>query len=142
MFIIKVRENKVVTMSGVVFRECYDGLFVEYEHIPDRIKQTPNRYLIKSFDTTNNDYRLKDEEPIKELSILFQNGLSNKDCPNGVTIEALLDICKHRLECFQKGDFPSEYNAKALECISAAIVALNQRHADRIERGVDGTHKA
>ena len=57
---------------------------------------------------------------------------------NGTTNEAELAKVKHRLECFQEGDFPCEENDEALWHINKAIEALHRRTANRKARGVEG----
>ena len=44
------------------------------------------------------------------------------------------------MQCFQAGPYASEYNAKALEHIELALMYLNRRVEDRIERNVLGTN--
>ena len=58
----------------------------------------------------------------------------------GVLDTDLLEIVRHRLQCFQAGEFASEYNAKALEHIELALMYMNRRVEDRIERNVLGTN--
>lgn len=79
-------------------------------------------------------------EPFVEIN--FQEG-PRKD-PNstkGVIDTDLLEIVRDRMKCFQDGDFASEYNQKALEHIEIALMYLNRRVEDRIERNVLGTNE-
>lgn len=71
----------------------------------------------------------------------FQTVNPNTDGINGVTMEDILAICVDRLEGFQAGPFASINNKLALEHIKAALVALDDRTADRIERNVHGEQK-
>lgn len=74
------------------------------------------------------------------LDIQFQEG-SRKD-PNaiaGVLETDLLEIVRHRLQCFQDGDYRTRENACALTHIEEALMWLNKRVEDRQERGVLGT---
>ena len=57
---------------------------------------------------------------------------------HGVIDSDLLEIVRDRLKSFQDGSFASEYNAKALEYIEGALMWLNRRVEDRIERNVLG----
>jgi hypothetical protein len=57
---------------------------------------------------------------------------------NGIFIEDLLQICAHRLECFQAGDFACAENGKALAAVKDALKWLNRRTADRQARSVEG----
>lgn len=71
-------------------------------------------------------------------TIAFQQGPVENDTPNGLTIEALLAVCKHRLDCFQAGPYPSAYNERALIYIEQAMAALQERTRQRINAGVEG----
>ena len=61
---------------------------------------------------------------------------------NGITVEALLAICKHRMICFQNGLFPSHFNVNAESGISFALNNLNQRTQERKRAGILGEQKA
>lgn len=63
-----------------------------------------------------------------------------EDSIHGIIDQDLLEIVRHRLQCFQEGPFSSEYNAKALEHLEIALMYLNRRVEDRIERNVLGTY--
>lgn len=76
------------------------------------------------------------------IHIVFQNGAIKDAGMNGVTVEALLAIAAHRLQCFQEGPYPAQENATALSNINNAIRALQQRTLKRIARGVEGTQQA
>ncbi|MDR1044695.1 MAG: ABC transporter ATPase [Candidatus Adiutrix sp.] len=71
--------------------------------------------------------------------IPFQNGPVKEAGQNGVFIEDLLSICRHRLQCFQAGEFACRENALALTKIEEALHWLNHRTADRQARNVEGT---
>lgn len=64
----------------------------------------------------------------------------DENSQHGVIDSDLLEIVRHRLQCFQAGPFASEYNAKALEHIEIALMYMNRRVEDRIERNVLGTY--
>jgi len=73
--------------------------------------------------------------------IAFQNGARNeKDSEHGVLDSDLLEIVRDRLIGFQSGDFKTEYNAEALKHVEMALMWLNRRVEDRIERDVLGTN--
>lgn len=69
----------------------------------------------------------------------FQNGPVPQSGVNGVTQEALIAVCMHRLESFQGGPFPSPDNAEALAHLAKAMECLQRRTKTRLERGVEGT---
>ena len=60
---------------------------------------------------------------------------------HGVIDGDLLEIVRDRLKSFQAGPFASEYNAKALEHVEEALMLLNRRVEDRIERNVLGKNE-
>lgn len=62
--------------------------------------------------------------------------------PNGAFVEDVIDACADRIRYYQAGRFASDYNAKALEHLEAALAALDQRTKDREARAVEGTHGA
>lgn len=78
----------------------------------------------------------------KEQKIVFQNGARKlENSIHGVLDTDLLEIVRHRLKCFQDGEFSSKDNEKALTHIEEALMWLNRRVEDRIERNVLGTNK-
>lgn len=73
--------------------------------------------------------------------IKFQSGpRKEEDSVHGVVDSDLLEIVRHRLQCFQAGPFATEYNLKALEHLEMALMYMNRRVEDRIERNVLGTY--
>lgn len=73
--------------------------------------------------------------------IEFQKGPRKlPDSIHGVLDTDLLEIVRHRLQCFQKGDFATRENAIALTHIEEALLWMNKRVEDRAERGVLGTN--
>ena len=72
-------------------------------------------------------------------TVKFQKGPVAECGVNGIFMEDLLQICRHRLQCFQSGDFACRENALALTKIEEALHWLNHRTADRQARGVEVT---
>jgi hypothetical protein len=71
--------------------------------------------------------------------IQFQNGGRKiEGSEHGVTGEDLLEIVRHRLQCFQTSEYACRENEKALGYVEAALMWLNRRVEDRFERGVLG----
>lgn len=86
-----------------------------------------------------NEQTIVEPEPL--LDIQFQCGARNEDgSVSGVLDQDLLEIVRHRLQCFQQGEFSSRESALALTCIEEALMWLNKRKCDRKERGVLGKH--
>ena len=61
-----------------------------------------------------------------------------KDSIHGVIDSDLLEIVRDRLKSFQAGPFASRENACALTHIEEALMWMNRRVEDRIERNVLG----
>ena len=107
-----------------------------------------HHYLLHGFNTQTNASDVEPKLNLSYANIFFQNGpVSFKEfidefypqvVNNGITIEALLAICEHRLQCFQAGPFACESNANALLNISQAMEALHSRTRDRVARNVEG----
>ena len=99
-------------------------------------------YVIEGGDKYNQgevDPKLK--EPEFCLRIEFQDGPRKlDDSRHGVLDTDLLEIVRHRVLCFQKGDFATRENAIALTHIEEALLWMNKRVEDRIERNVLGTN--
>ena len=91
-------------------------------------------YAICKANTKENEYKM--------LSIIpFQNGARKLEGSiHGVLDTDLLEIVRHRLSCFQQGQFSTRENAIALTHIEEALLWMNKRVEDRIERGVLGTN--
>ena len=89
----------------------------------------------------NHVYEIRSNNDGGCLSIQFQNGARNmQGSTSGVLDTDLLEIVRHRLHCFQQGEFASEYNHQALIHVEEALMWLNRRVEDRIERNVLGTY--
>ena len=74
-------------------------------------------------------------------NIILQNGARKLDnSVHGVLDTDLLEIVRHRLQCFQKGPFATRDNAVALTHVEEALMWMNRRVEDRIERDVLGTN--
>lgn len=63
----------------------------------------------------------------------------NPESIHGVLDTDLLEIVRDRLKAFQNGPFACEENAHALLHIEEALLWMNKRVEDRIERNVLGT---
>lgn len=79
---------------------------------------------------------------IHDLAVIqFQNGARyEEESIHGVLDTDLLEIVRHRMQCFQSGPFASEYNEHALKHIEEALYCMNARVEDRIKRQVLGTN--
>ena len=83
-----------------------------------------------------------DGNSIFSKEIQFQNGARKESGSiHGVIDTDLLEIVRHRLQCFQEGPFASRENALALTHIEEALMWLNKRVEDRIERNVLGKNE-
>lgn len=75
------------------------------------------------------------------VTIHFQKGArKDPDAIHGVLDTDLLEIVRDRLRGFQSGEFATRENACALTHIEEALMWMNKRVEDRIERNVLGTY--
>lgn len=73
-------------------------------------------------------------------TILFQKGpRKDPESTMGILDSDLLEIVRDRLKAFQAGEYATRENAIALTHIEEALMWMNRRVEDRIERGVLGT---
>ena len=77
----------------------------------------------------------------EQVEIQFQKGPRKEtNASHGVLDTDLLEIVRHRLQSFQEGEFATRENAIALTHIEEALLWMNKRVEDRIERNVLGTY--
>ena len=73
-------------------------------------------------------------------AVEFQKGPRNTpESRHGVIDEDLLEMVRDRLKAFQSGGYACEENQHALIHIEEALMWLNRRKEERLERGVLGT---
>lgn len=87
------------------------------------------------------DYKIVNKETQEILAVIeFQKGpRKDPEARHGVIDSDLLEIVRDRLTTFQSNSYACEENRHALEHIEAALLYLNKRVEDRIERQVLGT---
>jgi len=71
-------------------------------------------------------------------SIRFQKGPIKEKGVNGCHHEDLIAIVIDRLQSFQNSDHKCRENALAITKLEEAIMWLNKRTQDRVNRGVEG----
>jgi hypothetical protein len=74
------------------------------------------------------------------VTLRFQNGPIKEIGTNGITHEVLIAIVIDRLKSFQAGQYACRENALALTKLEEAAHWLHHRTAERLARGVEGTH--
>lgn len=82
------------------------------------------------------EYRLNNDVGCQTLR--FVEGPQDARIEDGTTTEEVIEALIDRLT-FLNEKFPSPYNLTAIDGLKGAIVALNERTAERVERGVEGT---
>lgn len=83
---------------------------------------------------------LDPERDETRTDIKFQKGPRHDNASIGGVLDSdLLEIVRDRLKCFQAGEFATRENACALTHIEEALLWMNKRVEDRIERQVLGT---
>jgi len=166
-----VTGEKVKTMTNehiVVFRKAFQAQAPPTAHamgnfykLKDGCMQTKRSKLntIQKREKLNSVYRVGDVGPggayheylitpndvsSKEpfSTILFQKG-PRKDLNSihGILDTDLLEIVRDRLKHFQQGEYSTRENASALTHIEEALMWMNKRVEDRIERDVLGTYE-
>lgn len=113
-----------------------------------RIQRTDNLNEISYEDSIGpgngrHHYEITNSDNGKVLAVLqFQNGARKEEGSiSGVLDEDLLEIVRHRLQCFQDGEYRTRENACALTHIEEALMWMNKRKEDRKARGVLGKHE-
>lgn len=85
-------------------------------------------------------YKDKDIYAQDWLRLIFQSGpVDSVYGMNGITIESLLAVCKHRLEGFQSGPLACTANAVALHGINIALDSLISRTSMRTDQALVGS---
>jgi hypothetical protein len=132
-------------MAGIDNFKIYNEIRSEFPDIVLEFRRNNNAVRVLILDEEGpggayHQYELVDANDRTKVfgKISFQNGPIRESGVNGLSIEDLLDVCAHRLERFQMGAYNHPQNAKALEHIYSAILALYDRTKERIQRGVEG----
>ena len=87
------------------------------------------------------DLQLENDDCDMVYYVSFQNGARKlEDSIHGALDTDLLEIVRDRLIGFQGGEFATRDNAVALTHIEEALMWMNRRVEDRIEREVLGTN--
>ena len=98
-----------------------------------------HQYVVVPHDTTITDI-VMGHSNLAEIN-LQKGPRKQTDSQHGVIDTDLLEVVRDRMKAFQAGPFASEYNEKALEHIELALMYLNRRVEDRIERNVLGKNE-
>lgn len=92
-----------------------------------------------------NELLEKEDSSVEEMimhKLQFQQGArGSEDSVTGITDQDLLEIVRDRLTGFTKGNLSTRETAIALTHVENALLWLNKRTEDRIERGVISTDK-
>lgn len=98
-----------------------------------------HNYLIVRHNTEVTDTWIDDTGVLAQIQL--QCGPRNEEgSRHGVIDTDLLEIVRDRLKSFQAGPYSSRENACALTHIEEALMWLNRRVEDRIERNTLGTY--
>lgn len=92
-----------------------------------------------TYDAEENVMEVQPDDVID--AIHFQEGArKDENSLDGVTDQDLLEIVRDRLSGFMDGDMPTHETSYALMHVQEALLWLNKRIEDRIERNVLGTY--
>ena len=61
--------------------------------------------------------------------------------PNGAFVEGVIAAAIDRLKFYEKSNFACSYNREAIDHLEQALVRMEARTTDRLERKVEGEHK-
>lgn len=91
----------------------------------------------------HHDYAIVNIETQEILAAVeFQRGpRKDPESRHGAIDEDLLEMVRDRLKAFQEGPYACTENAQALLHIEEALMWMNRRKEDRLERGVLGTYQ-
>ena len=86
------------------------------------------------------EYCIADNDGNELLTLKYQQGARfTEGAVSGILDQDLLEIVRHRLQCFQEGDYRTRENACALTKLEEVLMWMAKRADDRDERGVLGT---
>jgi hypothetical protein len=91
----------------------------------------------------NHEYTIQicNDKTCANKLISFQKGPRKEtESMHGIIDSDLLEIVRDRITSFQQGEFASRENAIVLTHIEEALMWMNQRVENRIERNVLGTY--
>ena len=94
--------------------------------------------------TSNGTIHLSGECKSERFRITWQDGpldRAHDAKPNGAFVEDVLEVCRRRLEHYEKSPFACKENAEAIGFIAGAIAVLTERRRDRVSRGVQGKNE-
>lgn len=136
--------NKTLHRHLVIHGDHKESLVIEVVDQPGP-GNAHHHYDITGFDTSTNPSNGDAEGYVSSFSrlpVIFQHGTVPECGENGITIEALLAICEHRLSGLQSGPYSNNYNAEALAHVCKALDALKQSTLVRLVRPYKGLDKA
>jgi hypothetical protein len=114
---------------------------------PDKYKAMNVQLLTCTNDLDENGHPTGGEVVGAGLTVHWQNGPRTPDAEgnlapsNGAFVEDVIYAALQRLEFFQKSEFATIENEKAISQLENALVLLDQRRQDRKARGVEGKHE-
>lgn len=129
-------------LSTIQKREKLNDVFAVDEKGPGGANHLYIVYKNGSAVLEDDDTSLRGKPEDLLLTIQMQCGPRKEaDSLPGVIDSDLLEIVRDRLKAFQAGPFSSRENACALTHIEEALMWLNRRVEDRIERNVLGKNE-
>ena len=129
-------------LSTIQKRENLNEVFAVDEKGPGGANHLYVVYKAGSAALEDNNSSLRGNPEDLLLTLQMQCGpRKEKDSLHGVIDTDLLEIVRDRLKAFQDGPFASRENACALTHIEEALMWMNRRVEDRIERNVLGKNQ-
>lgn len=129
-------------LSTIQKRENLNEVFTVDEKGPGGANHLYVVYKAGSATLEGNDSSLRGNPEDLLLTLQMQCGPRKEEGSlHGVIDTDLLEIVRDRLKAFQDGPFASRENACALTHIEEALMWMNRRVEDRIERNVLGKNQ-
>ena len=129
-------------LSTIQKRENLNEVFAVDEKGPGGANHLYVVYKAGSATLEDNDSSLRGTPEDLLLTLQMQCGPRKEEGSlHGVIDTDLLEIVRDRLKAFQDGPFASRENACALTHIEDALMWMNRRVEDRIERNVLGKNQ-
>lgn len=151
-YIIQGIKGEIYPCKPDIFENTYDNASVavtvtnNYERIITVQKREKLNSVFaidkKGNGGANHKYLIQGFNGAFETEIQMQDGARNiEGSIHGIIDSDLIEIVKHRLEAFQNGPFSSRENAIVITKLEEALMWMNRRVEDRIERNVLGTNQ-
>jgi len=113
----------------------------EFEVLSERPKKEDGSVDWNLFDEQRKSKPIYIDHDVNMISFRIQNGPVKEHGINGCQVDTIIEAAKTIIEGLNK-NFPCRENAIVITKLDEALMWLNKRKQDRIQRGVEGLNKA